>query len=131
MAYKKNNPILRGKNIYTKIDTIVKKEYIDTIQNEELIIILRSMRDYCSDFMRYLTKNEIEKESINSVAETVDIAEAFMFTCDELTCLYEYPNVWTIYLYYLSLYCELSRNVEEGIDSVCDSVIETVNSKIN
>jgi len=131
MAYKKNNPILRGKNIYNKIDTLIKKEYLDTIQNEELIIILRSMRDYCSDFMRYLTKNEIEKESINSVAETIDIAEAFMFTCDELTCLYEYHNVWTIYLCYLSLYCELSRNIEEGIDSVCDSVIETVNSKIN
>ena len=131
MAYKKNNPILRGKNIYTKIDTIIKKEYLDTIQNEELIIILRSMRDYCSDFMRYLTKNEIEKESINSVAETIDTVEAFMFTCDELICLYEYPNVWTIYLCYLSLYCELSRNVEDGIDSVCDSVIETVNSKMN
>ena len=131
MAYKKNNPILRGKNIYTKIDTIIKKEYLDTIQSEELIIILRSMRDYCSDFMRYLTKNEIEKESINSVAETIDTVEAFMFTCDELICLYEYPNVWTIYLCYLSLYCELSRNVEDGIDSVCDSVIETVNSKMN
>lgn len=131
MAYKKNNPILRGKNIYTKIDTIIKKEYLDTIQNEELIIILRSMRDYCSDFMRYLTKNEIDKEDITSVTNTVDTVEAFMFTCDELTSLYEYPNVWTIYLCYISLYCELSRNVEDGIDSVCDLVIETVNSKIN
>ncbi len=129
MAYKKNNPILRGKNIYTMIDTLIKKEYLDTIQNEELIIILRSMRDYCSDLMRYFVKNDITKEDIISVKNTVEIVEAFMFTCDELTSLYEYPNIWNIYLCYLSLYCELSRNIEDGIDSVCDSVIEIVNSK--